>query len=109
MASAPNQPKNGIASDKAKSNEEWQRGLKLFFELSSWLVGPLVLALFFGNWLDQKYQTKPWLFLFTTAVAFIITCFGIVLKTLSYIKEIESQENKKPEKTKNEEVKNNES
>ncbi|MFA5022331.1 MAG: AtpZ/AtpI family protein [Patescibacteria group bacterium] len=75
----------------ASNSKEWQRGLNLFFQLSGWLVGPLIVALFLGNWLDQKFNTKPWLFLLTTGFAFIITGFGLVIETLKYIKDIERE------------------
>lgn len=105
MLSDPNLPPNDNA-DKSMIKPEWQKGLKLSFELSSWLIGPLVFALFLGNWLDEKYQTKPWLFLLCTAIAFGITCFGIVFKTITYIKEIENLGNQKSDLTKKE-VKDN--
>lgn len=94
MDSTPKPPKNPV-SGKKNDNPEWQAGLQIFFELSGWLVGPLIAALFLGQWLDTKYQTKPWLFLLTTAIAFAITCIGIVLKTIQFIKQIESNQNPK--------------
>lgn len=69
----------------------WQQGLELFIQLSGWLVSPLLIALFLGRWLDGRFGTKPWLFLSTTAVAFIITIFGISFQAVKYIKELERQ------------------
>ncbi|MFA6255172.1 MAG: AtpZ/AtpI family protein [Patescibacteria group bacterium] len=80
---------------KTQQNKWQQTGLKLAFELSGWLVGPLVLALFVGNWLDNKYQTKPWLFLLSVGIAFAITCIGIVKETMQYIKDIEKEAEQK--------------
>jgi F0F1-type ATP synthase assembly protein I len=77
-----------------KSNQfgpEWQKGLALFFELSGWLVGPLIIALFLGKWLDQKYQTDPWWFLTTTGIAFGFTIIGLVLETKKYLKSLEKE------------------
>ncbi|MFA6410299.1 MAG: AtpZ/AtpI family protein [Candidatus Buchananbacteria bacterium] len=91
-------PKKTSGDDK-----EWQKGLSLFVQLSSWLVGPLIAALFLGNWLDQKFNTKPWLFLATTGFAFLITAFGLVKETTQYIKELE-----KEAKIKNNNLDNNE-
>lgn len=81
--------------NKIPKNNWQQTGLKLAFELSGWLVGPLVLALFIGNWLDNKYQTKPWLFLLSVGIAFAITCIGIVKETMQYIKDIEKEAQQK--------------
>ena len=77
--------------DKSNSNYSWQRGLGLFFQLSGWLVGPLVIALFLGRWLDNRYQTEPWLFLLSVGVAFAIACLGIVRETMKFIKQIEKE------------------
>nr|AQS29747.1 hypothetical protein [uncultured bacterium] len=78
---------------KIDKNSEmwWQPGLNLFFQLSGWLVGPLVGALFLGRWLDDRYQTKPWLFLLSVGVAFLITCLGIIKETMEYIRQIEKE------------------
>ncbi|MFA6322468.1 MAG: AtpZ/AtpI family protein [Candidatus Buchananbacteria bacterium] len=76
----------------------WDNGLKFSFVLSGWLVGPLVLSLYIGQWLDEKYQTKPWLFLFSVGLAFCLTCFGLVLEAIKFIKAIEKESLEKKEK-----------
>jgi F0F1-type ATP synthase assembly protein I len=82
--------------DKRMAQKEFiRKGLMLFLELSSWLVGPIIAALLLGNWLDRHYQTKPWLFLVCLGVAFIITCLGIAKETKSFIREIEQSAPKK--------------
>ena len=77
----------------AKTDDQnYQRqGLQLFFELSGWLIGPIVVALMLGQWLDAKYQTKPWIFLTCLTLAFIATCIGIVKATKDFIKDIEKR------------------
>jgi hypothetical protein len=79
---AKNQPKNGL-------DYWWDNGLKLFVQLSGWLVAPLVFSLYFGRWLDDRYQTDPWLFLLSVGLAFTVTCAGIVFETMKFIKAIE--------------------
>jgi len=56
----------------------WQPGLVLFFRLSGWIAGPVIVAVFVGKWLDKKYNTGPWLFLLIVGVAFFLSMFGIV-------------------------------
>lgn len=80
---------------KSESDYGWQAGLRLFFQLLGWLVGPLVAALFLGRWLDNKYQTEPWLFLLSVCIAFVITCLGIVRETMKFIKQIEKEAKEK--------------
>jgi len=82
--------------DKKKS-DEWQKGLNLAMSLSGWLVGPLVLSLILGQYLDQKYQTKPWIFLILTGFAFLITALGLTIETMKYIRSLERDINKDKE------------
>lgn len=74
----------------------WQPGVTLALQISGWIVGPIILAIFIGKWLDDKYNTKPWLFLACVGTAFIISNIGIVRETLKTMKKIEKE--KKSEK-----------
>lgn len=76
---------------KNNQNDWWQEGLSLFFQLSGWLVVPIIIALFLGKWLDEKYQTAPWLFLSCTAVAFIITISGLIKESFKFIKQLDKE------------------
>jgi F0F1-type ATP synthase assembly protein I len=78
--------------NKKIDNKEFQRqGWQLFIQLSGWLIGPVILALLLGQWLDQKYHTKPWLFLACLGLAFLATCFGIVKETKEFVRNIEKE------------------
>ncbi|OGY49027.1 MAG: hypothetical protein A3J65_02970 [Candidatus Buchananbacteria bacterium RIFCSPHIGHO2_02_FULL_45_11b] len=78
-----------------KTENEQNSGLSvalgLFAQLSGWLIGPLVISLFLGRYLDDKFNTRPWLFLLTTALAFAVTIFGLVQETMKYLKEIDKK------------------
>lgn len=76
-----------------KNNDKkwWQPGLVIFTQVTGWIAGPIIIALFLGKYLDNKFQTKPWFFLGFTALAFFITSFGIVRITKNYIKKIEKE------------------
>lgn len=75
--------------DTAGEKSWWQPGLVLFGRLSSWIVGPVILAIVVGKWLDRKYDTKPWLFLSTVGLAFVLSMFGIVKEGLKAMKKAE--------------------
>jgi len=75
----------------------WQPGIILFGRLSGWIAGPVILAIFLGRWLDEKYGTDPWFFIFLTGGAFLISSFGIVRDSLREIKRIEKESPKKKE------------
>jgi len=64
--------------NESKEVPFWQPGILMFSRMSGWIIGPIVLAIFLGKWLDQRYGTEPWLFLGTVGLAFIISMFGLV-------------------------------
>jgi len=70
----------------------WQPSLILFTKLSGWIVGPIILAIFIGKYLDKKYNTEPWLFLLSVGFAFAISMVGIVRDALQAMKDIEKQD-----------------
>ncbi len=75
----------------------WSSILKYFGEITVWVAGPVIAALFLGRWLDEKYQTKPWFFLGLTFIAFAVTCIGLVLFTNRYIRQLENKGKEKDE------------
>jgi F0F1-type ATP synthase assembly protein I len=74
---------------KEQPNKEWEKSLVIFATISSWIAGPVVLAIFAGSWLDEKYQTEPFFSLTLVGFAFIITCVGIVREAQKAIKNLE--------------------
>ena len=97
-------------SEKKETNAPWwQPSLVLFGRLSGWIGGPVILALFLGKWLDEKYSTEPKLFLLCIGVAFIVSTFGIVRDALEAMKKITDDAQKAKElKNKSEEDKRKE-
>ena len=71
-----------------KDKNNWQEGAKVFMDISGWIVGPIIIALFAGQALDKHFGTKPFLFLGLALLAFIITIFGIVRVVKKYQKKI---------------------
>ncbi len=65
--------------------------MALFGRLGSWIAGPVIVAVFFGKWLDQKYDTDPWLFLLSVGTAFVVSMSGIVRDSLNEIRRIEAE------------------
>ena len=84
----------------------WQPAINMFVQITGWIAAPIIIALFLGRWLDEKYNTQPWLFLGTMLLAFIITSVGIARVSISYIKKIE-QEVKQSPKSENKKSDNN--
>jgi F0F1-type ATP synthase assembly protein I len=72
----------------------WQDSVMLFTQLSGWIGIPVILGVFLGQWLDERYNSKPWLFLITVGVAFAISMIGIVKEAKSAIDKIDKDSKK---------------
>ena len=82
--------------DESQKQPFWKPAIEIFAKVTGLIAGPIVIALYVGRWLDQRYDSEPWLFLASMAAAFILSSIGIVKITLDYIKKIEkeAEENK---------------
>lgn len=77
--------------------DSWTIALRVMANLSGWIVAPVILGVIIGKWLDQKFNTEPWLFLGTIGFCFLISMYGLVINALKEFKKIEKdcEENKK--------------
>jgi len=71
--------------------------LEIFGEVSAWVAGPIIIALIAGKALDRHFETKPWIFLGLTALAFFVSIIGIWRILVKYIKTIEKEIKEKKE------------
>ena len=83
MEPVENKSKNDLDKDW------WHQGVKMFAQATGWIAFPVIGALFLGQWLDQKYDTGQLYFFSLTALAFIISCTGIGIIGVKYMKEAE--------------------
>lgn len=67
----------------------WQPALAVFGEITGWIVAPIIILLYGGRWLDERFDTAPWFFLGLTALAVVITMVGVVRVGSRYMKQIE--------------------
>lgn len=79
----------------------WGPGLAIFAEVTGWIAMPVIIALYLGRFLDEKYGTDPWFFLSLTGLSFIITTYGIVKMATRFIHEAEIEVKKKKENENN--------
>ena len=73
----------GPVDNKQKDDEDnkaawWQPAMLLGMQITGWIVGPILVGLLLGRWLDKKFGTEPWLLLVSMVLAFVITNVGIV-------------------------------
>ncbi len=71
----------------------WQPAMVVFAEVTGWIAVPIIVALFVGKYLDDRYGTAPWWYLGLTGFAFIITSVGIASVGGKYIKQMEQEKN----------------
>lgn len=56
----------------------WEEPLRIFTNLSGWVLAPLVAGYVIGRWLDSRNGTAPRYFLITIGVAFVASVAGMV-------------------------------
>lgn len=74
--------------------------IRLLSNITAWIVGPVLVGVFLGKWLDQKFNTEPWLFLTSVGVCFLVSMFGLVQNALAEFKKIEEESKKSENKQK---------
>lgn len=68
----------------------WRPAFEIGSLISSWIIAPIVVALFLGKWLDTYFHTTPIIFLSLAGFAFLISLFGIARSITKYIRQIET-------------------
>ena len=69
-------------------NEIWYQALRITASLSGWIAFPVIIAIFFGKWLDKQFNSEPWLFLVSVGLAFLVSMYGLVAKAQAEFKRI---------------------
>ncbi len=70
----------------------WQPGLLLFARVSSWIVIPVIAAMFLGQWLEQRYDWQPWGYFATVGVAFVISMIGLIREVITEMRRLDREE-----------------
>lgn len=83
--------------EKTRSENDawWKPAVVVFGEVTGWIVVPIIGALYLGRYLDERQSTGNVYFLSLTALAFIISCIGIGIVGVKYIRQIEVENKKK--------------
>lgn len=69
--------------------KNYTKELALFGKLSLWIAAPVIAGVLIGKWLDAKYGSDPWLFLFSVGVAFFVSMIGLIKEASKEFKKIE--------------------
>lgn len=61
-----------------KQKPWWHDPMISFFKISAWIIGPIILGLLLGDFLDRKYNTSPWIEVCLTGILFIFSVYHMV-------------------------------
>jgi F0F1-type ATP synthase assembly protein I len=52
--------------------------MRIFARISAWIIGPVLVSLFVGKYLDKKFGTAPWILGVGLALSFTVSMVAIV-------------------------------
>ncbi|MFA6537347.1 MAG: hypothetical protein WCT18_03015 [Patescibacteria group bacterium] len=78
-------------NSKKKKEIWWQPAVELLAQVSAWIIGPILGALFLGGFIEKRMHNEPWPTVILVAIAFVITNIGLIKQTLKASKKIEAE------------------
>lgn len=72
----------------------WVSAIRIFSEVSTWIVVPIILAVILGKHFDARYGTGHWMLLSFAGVSFLISSYGIVRAVKKYSIQIKKDDGK---------------
>ena len=80
--------------DNFNQNDPWWKPAIVFYgKTTSWIILPLLIAVFLGNYATDSLGSQIWIFV-AVFIAFLITCLGIYREIKIYQKEVNKENNK---------------
>lgn len=73
----------------------WRDGVIVFTKVSAYIVGPIIIASYFGKILDEKYNKDNLFFYILIALGFLSTIYLIWNEVKIYKKKIEKEDKNK--------------
>ena len=74
-----------------KREDAWWRPIMFFYvKTTSWIIFPLILAIFAGKYVSQSIGSQTVFFLFIM-LGFVITCWGIYREIKQYKKDLDKK------------------
>lgn len=72
-------------------NSYWGLAWRVMANITGWIAFPVIIGLFFGEWLDKKFNTYPWLTLVTIALCFVISLVGLTTSVLKEFRQVDKE------------------
>jgi len=76
----------------------WGPVMRILVSITAWIAGPVIIGSLIGRWLDQKFNTGPWLFLIAVGICFLVSMFGLTIMALKEFKKIDEEYKNKAKK-----------
>jgi hypothetical protein len=73
-----------------KNNDWWKPVMIFYVKTTSWIVFPLVIAIFGGKYVSKSFSSQT-LFFLVVMVGFGVTCFGIYREIKQYKKDLDKK------------------
>lgn len=62
--------------------------VKIFTRISAWIIGPVLVSVLVGKYLDKKFNSAPWILGVALAISFTISMVAIVRIAKKYDKDV---------------------
>ena len=72
----------------------WKPAITVFANISVWIIVPILIALFLGKYLDNKYDSGHRFFFILIAGAFLVTIFGLIIILRKYMTKMKEETEK---------------
>ncbi len=69
----------------------WHDPMMSFFKISAWIIGPILVGVIFGDFVDKKFNTSPWIEIILTGILFIYSIYHMIKDGKKYEEEIEHE------------------
>jgi len=81
-----------------KDKKWWSNALALFGQISSWIVAPILVAVFLGDWLDSRFNKDNLYLYICVGVAFVLTNVGLFINVVKFSRQMEKEAKNKTNK-----------
>ena len=77
-----------LCMENEQKKESWYKSeyLRIFTRISAWIVGPVLVSVIVGKYLDRKWDSSPWALGVALALSFTISMIAIVRIAKKYDK-----------------------
>lgn len=80
-----------MENDQKNKEIWWKPAITVFANTSIWIIVPILMALFLGKYLDNKYDSGHKFFFILIAAAFLTTIFSLIKILRKYMTKMKEE------------------